>query len=298
MQAGVDMTVLGTGTMGAGMAHALLRAGHDVTVWNRTQDKAEALGRDGARVATSAAEAVHDADVVVTMLSDGDATRDVMRDALPAVARDAVWAQMGTVGVAATDALAGLARDAGVAFVDAPVSGTKAPAEKGELLVLAAGAPDLRARCRPVFDAVGTSTVWVGDRPGDATRLKLVINDWLLGVLVALGEALAFAEALGLDGRTFLDAIGGGPLDTPYAQLKGAAMVAHEYPTSFAARHALKDALLMEDAARESGLTLRSTRAAAELLRAAVDGGRGDDDFAVLHEEQRARERRQAAPNS
>jgi 3-hydroxyisobutyrate dehydrogenase len=285
----MDVTVLGTGTMGTGMTHALVRAGHTVTVWNRSPERAEPLSRDGAHVVSSAATAVRDADVVVTMLTDGDATHEVMRTTLRDVPRDAVWAQMGTVGVAATDALAGLAGDAGVAFADAPVSGTKAPAERGELLVLAAAPRDVRPRCQPVFDAVGSSTVWVSERPGDATRLKLVINDWLLGVLVALGEALAFAEALGLDGRSFLDAIRGGPLDTPYAQLTGGAMLAHDYPASFAARHALKDAELMEDAARDTGLTLRSTRAAAELLRAAVDGGRGDDDFAVLHEEQRAR---------
>lgn len=284
----MDVALLGTGTMGTGMAHALMRAGHAVTVWNRSPERAEPLGRDGARVARSPAEAVRDADVVVTMLTDGDATRDVMSATLGDVPRDAVWAQMGTVGVAATDALVALAGDVGVAFVDAPVSGTKAPAERGELLVLAAAPRDARPRCEPVFDAVGSSTVWVSERPGDATRLKLVINDWLLGVLVALGEALAFAEALGLDGQSFLDAIRGGPLDTPYAQTKGAAMLAHEYPTSFAARHALKDARLMEDAARDTGLTLRATRAATELLRAAVDDGRGDDDFAVLHEAQRA----------
>src|SRR5581483_6860007 len=127
------------------------------------------------------------------------------------------WARWGSRR--RTSWLAGLARDAGVVFVDAPVSGTKAPAERGELLVLAAGAADARARCAPAFDAVGKSTVWVSERPGDATRLKLVVNDWLLGVLLALGEALAFAEALGLDGALFLDAIRGGPLDTPYAQL-------------------------------------------------------------------------------
>lgn len=289
MQPAVEVALLGTGTMGTGMVHALLRAGHDVTVWNRSRERAEPLAGEGARVAASPAEAVGAGDVVVTMLTDGDATRDVMWDALGDVRADAVWAQMGTVGIAATDELAGLARDAGVVFVDAPVSGTKAPAERGELLVLAAGAADARARCAPVFDAVGKSTVWVSERPGDATRLKLVVNDWLLGVLVALGEALAFAEALGLDGALFLDAIRGGPLDTPYAQLKGTAMLAHEYPTSFAARHALKDAGLMHDAARDPGLTLRATGAAAELLRAAVHDGRGDEDFAVLHEEQRAR---------
>ena len=130
------VTVLGTGIMGAGMARNLIGAGLDVTVWNRSPDRARPLADAGARIATDGAEAVAGADVVVTMLFDADSVAQVMEEALPAMAPDAVWVQMSTVGLEGTERLAALAARHGVAFLDAPVLGTKAPAEQGTLTVL------------------------------------------------------------------------------------------------------------------------------------------------------------------
>jgi len=136
------ISVLGTGIMGAGMARNLVRAGFDVTVWNRSPEKARPLADDGATVAQDLAAAVAGADVVLTVLFDAAAVSDVMNAVLPALKPDAVWVQSSTVGLEATDRLAELAAKHGVGFVDAPVLGTRQPAEQGKLT-----SPPRRRRC-------------------------------------------------------------------------------------------------------------------------------------------------------
>src|SRR2546423_1405028 len=139
--------------MGAGMAQNLARAGHDVRVWNRTRERAEAI--EGATVADTPADAVRGAEIFFTVLPDG---QEVAGDALDGAGEDLVWIQSSTVGVSWTERLDDLARARGVLFVDAPVLGTKAPAEQGELVVLAGGPDELRERCEPIFDAIGKKT--------------------------------------------------------------------------------------------------------------------------------------------
>src|SRR6516164_10077885 len=177
------VAVLGLGTIGAGMARSLLRAGLPVDVWNRTPERAADLAGAGAVAHTGPAGAVADAGVAITILSDAAATRSVALDAgmLAAMRPGAVWAQMGTIGVSATEELAAAVagRRPDVGFVDAPVSGSRAPAEAGELAILAAGPERLRASLEPVFGAVGQATRWLGEKPGAASRLKLVYNTWL-----------------------------------------------------------------------------------------------------------------------
>jgi 3-hydroxyisobutyrate dehydrogenase len=136
------VALLGTGNMGSGMARALLRAGHPVTVWNRTPDRAASLAGDGATVATEPAGAARGADVLVTMLADWPAVRAALSDgALEALAPDAVWLQMGSVGPDGADSCRVLAQDAGVAVIDAPVVGGPERADAGGLIVLASGDP-------------------------------------------------------------------------------------------------------------------------------------------------------------
>src|SRR5215210_7772635 len=201
---------LGTGTMGLPMVRNLLAAGLDVRVWNRTRGKAEPLLADGATVHDSPAAAAAGAGTLVTMLFDLESVAAVAPDALAALGPDAVWLQMSTVGLAGTEALAALAAERGVGYVDAPVLGTKAPAEQGALTVLAAAAPELRERAMPVFDAVGSRTVWV-DAPSGGTRLKLVANTWVLALTEGVAESIALAEGLGLDPQVFLDTGGTAP---------------------------------------------------------------------------------------
>jgi 3-hydroxyisobutyrate dehydrogenase len=279
----VRVAVLGTGTMGAPMARNLAKAGHDVVAYNRTRERAEPLAQDGIAISGDAAEAVRGAGVVVTIVADGDAVASLIEPALGAMG-DAVWAQMSTVGLEALDRLVAMAGAAGVALVDAPVSGTKQPAEQGTLVVLASGPADARERCAPVFDAVGAKTVDLGDEPGAATRMKLVLNAWLIALVEGLAESIQLAEGLGIDPAQFLEIIDGGPLGPPYAKLKGTMMIERSYAPSFALRWALKDAVLVDEAGRAAGLDLPLARTIAARMQVAVDAGHGGADMAATVE--------------
>jgi 3-hydroxyisobutyrate dehydrogenase len=274
---------LGTGIMGAPMARNIARAGMPVRAWNRTRAKAEPLGDDGIEVVDSPADAVGGADVVVTMLADGDAVAATMEAALGAMDDDAVWAQMSTVGLDAAERLSGMASERGVAYVDAPVLGTRQPAEEGKLVVLAAGPRDALERCRPVFDAVGAKTIELGET-GQGTRLKLVVNTWVVGIVENLAETIALARALDLDPGLFFAAIEGGGLDLPYAHLKGQLMVEEKFePPAFPLRLALKDAKLIVDAARKTGLELPLVEAVRAQFERAAEAGHGDEDLAAAY---------------
>jgi 3-hydroxyisobutyrate dehydrogenase len=231
-------------------------------------------------VAGSPAEAVDGADVMLTMLSDGEAVEDVAGQALDALGDDAVWLQMSTVGIAATEQLATLASERGTSFVDAPVSGTKQPAEKGELVVLASGPRDARERVKPIFDAVGSKTIELGDA-GEGTRLKLVLNAWLGALVDSLAETIAFSEAIDIDPKQFLGAIEGGPLGPAYAQLKGNMMIEREFPPSFSLDLMRKDAGLVLEAAERHDFDAPLIETAAKVFDRAIEAGHGDEDLAA-----------------
>ncbi len=285
-----DVAVLGTGIMGAGMARSLARAGLRVTAWNRHPDKARSLADDGITVSSDAAEAVAGASVVLTMLFDTASVEDVMGTALPAFADGAVWAQTSTVGLDGTQRLAALADKHGVGFVDAPVLGTRQPAAEGKLVVLAGGPVPLRDTVAPVFDAIGSRTVWVGERPGDGHKLKLVANAWVLSLVGGTAQSIELARALGLDPQLFLDTIAGGGTDSPYAQLKGRAMIAGEYPPAFGLSGALKDSGLIAEALRGAGVDDRLMGTLHSLFGEAAAAGHADDDMAAVAEVLRGRD--------
>lgn len=217
-----QVAVLGAGgTMGHAMARNVARGGMAVRAWNRTPDKAASLASDGVTVTQTAAEAVAGAAIVITMLADARAVLAVMDGdggALAAMSDSALWLQMSTIGEAGTDRCAELAAQRRVGFVDAPVLGTKQPAEQGQLVILASGPPALRDQVQPVFEAVGQRTIWVGET-GDGTRLKLVANTWVLAVTEAAAECVALSQGLGLDPARLLEAVQGGPLDLPLVRM-------------------------------------------------------------------------------
>ncbi len=284
------IAVLGTGIMGAAMARNLLSAGMEVRVWNRSREKAEPLTDDGATVADSPTEAAEGAGFVLTMLADADAVAEAAggeNGALSALPEDGVWLQTSTVGLEGQEKLAGIADEHGVYYVDAPVLGTKEPAEQGQLIVLASGPEEVRERCQPVFDAVGSKSLWLGSA-GAGSDLKLVTNNWIVGLLSALAETISFAEALCVDPNQFLEVIDGGPLGVPYAQMKGQMMIEKEFPTSFSANLARKDANLVLQAAEASGLHLPLTEAAAEHFDEAINAGHGEEDMAAIYEATKA----------
>ncbi|MER6732940.1 NAD(P)-dependent oxidoreductase [Streptomyces puniciscabiei] len=280
------VSVLGTGIMGAAMARNLCRAGLEVRAWNRTREKAEPLAADGARIAGTPAEAVEGADVVLTMLYDGNTVLDVMREAAPALRPGTVWAQCTTAGLELVTDLAAFAGEHGLVFYDAPVLGTKQPAEAGQLTVLAAGPEEGRETVAPVFDAVGAKTMWTGSDggAGSASRLKLVANSWVLAATAAAGEVLALSRALGVDPQGFFDLIEGGPLDMGYLRAKSALVLDGRLtPPSFAVTTAEKDARLIVQAGERSGVRLDVAAAAAERFARAAAQGHADEDMAAAY---------------
>ena len=284
----MKIAFLGTGIMGAPMARHLAEAGHDVTVWNRSADKAEPLAEHGAEVAGDPAAAVAGADVIVTMLTDAAVVEEVMAGAADAAADGTIWWQASTVGIDGTEALAALAGRHGLTFVDAPVLGTRGPAEQGALVVLASGPPAALERLAPLFDAVGAKTITLGEA-GTGSRFKLVMNHWVVVVTDAIAETLVLAEGLDLDPRLFLDAIEGGSLDIGYAHLKGPGMIAGALPVSFPLKHAFKDADLVLAAAARHELDLGIAPAVRERFARAAAAGLGDEDLGMVIEASRPR---------
>jgi 3-hydroxyisobutyrate dehydrogenase len=268
--------------MGAGLARNILQAGLPLRVWNRTLAKAAPLRDEGAVVAETPAEAVRDADVIVTMLGDGASVASAMSLAASGLRAGQIWAQASTVGPAPQASLAEFAAEHGLVFIDSPVQGTRQPAEAGQLLVLAAGpeVPDreaVRAWVQPVYDAIGSRTVWF-PAVGEASKLKLVANSWVLAVTVSIGETIAFAQRLGVEPQLFLSAIAGGPMDSPYAQAKAATILSDDYTPSFPLEMAAKDARLIVEAGEGEGARMDVARAAlARFTRAGVHGHDRDD---------------------
>lgn len=272
------VAVLGAGIIGAAMARVLARKGAAVRVWNRRPEKSAELAADGVTVRATAAEAAQGAAVILTVLTDGPATQAVLDLARPGLSPGQVWAQAGTVGPQATDALAAQADSLGLVFYDAPVLGTRQPAEQGRLTILAAGPDHGRAVVQPVFDAIGQRTLWVADQPGAASRLKLALNAYVFALTHGTAETLRIAGALGVDPALVMEAVRGGPLDSGYFQGKGAAMLAGDFSPSFTVDNGAKDIRLVLEALTGTGLRADLAEAGlARFLRASAAGHGGDD---------------------
>ena len=281
-QGGQRVAVLGTGIMGSAMARNLLAAGLAATVWDRSQGATAPLGDAGAVVAATAAEAVRDAGVVITMLPTAGVVESVVfgGHVAEAFAPRAVWAQMGTIGIDATAAIAGQLASSrpDVLFVDAPVSGSKGPAENGQLLILASGPAEARQPLSGPFAAIGRATVWLGEA-GQGSRLKLVVNSYMSVLIEGVAEAMELARRLGVDTGSLDQAIEGGPLDAPIADAKLHKMERGDFAPEFPLEWALKDVDLAIEAA--DGATLPLLTALSRQWHAAVEAGHGREDVSA-----------------
>jgi 3-hydroxyisobutyrate dehydrogenase len=276
----MTVAVLGAGgTMGLPMARNIARAGLRVRAWNRSPEKMRPLADDGAHLADDARAAVEGADVVITMLADADAVLAVMGDAIDAMREGAVWLQTSTIGEAGIEACAELAEGHGIRLVDAPVLGTKAPAEQGELIVLGSGPEGLRDGLAPIFDAIAQRTMWVGET-GAGTRLKVVVNSWIVTVVEGGAETIALAEGMGVDPMLLFEALEGGALDLPYLRMKGEAIAARDFDPSFSLRLAAKDAALVQESAGRRDLGLPALAAIRRRLEEGVPE-HGDQDMSA-----------------
>ena len=276
------VALIGTGLMGAGMAERLLDQGFAVDVWDRTAATAARLAERGATAHVQAAEAAKAADVIVTMLPTGEAVNDVMlrQNGIAGIRPDGIWAQMGTIGIEATESLiaAVASRRPDVAFVDAPVSGTREPARNGRLTILASGPDRARTSLEPVFNALGQRVLWLGPA-GLGTRLKLVLNTWLAFEVEAAAEASAAADRLGVPYESLLAAVQGGALASGTALARLAKMERNDHSPQFPLEWGLKDLDLSAAATGPDAIPV--ARAIAERWRVLVGQGAGRLDVSA-----------------
>lgn len=277
----VSVAVLGTGLIGAAVARNLARKGFHVRAWNRTAEKAQILTADGVQAFDNPADTTRNANIIVTVLKDAPAVHEAMAAALPGVGKGAIWLQLGTVGVEGIDTLAAFAGENDLVFYDAPVQGTRQPAEQGKLIVLASGPEEGRGIAQSVFDAIGQRTLWVSDRPGASSRLKLALNAYVFALTHGTAETLAIARALGVDPALVIEAVTGGPLDSGYFQSKAAAMLKGDFTTSFSVANGMKDARLVVDALKQAGVRADLALAGLTRFQRVADAGHGDKDIAA-----------------
>lgn len=277
------VAVLGIGSMGHGMTTSALRAGIPTIVWNREPGRARDLADLGAEVAETAADAAARAGIVITMVTDADAVLSIATEQgmLDALVPGSIWAQMSTIGVAGVERVIQLveAQRTDVKLLDAPVSGSKEPAEQGQLTIFASGPDDARSRVAPLFDALGQRTIWVGPL-GAGSRTKLVNNTLLAFTAEGIGASIALAHRLGVETGTVIDALDGGPLVSPWESAKLQRIAKGDYSPQFSLALALKDvhlALESVDAGR-----FESLAALAREWERAVDQGLGDRDLTVV----------------
>jgi 3-hydroxyisobutyrate dehydrogenase len=278
------VAVLGIGAMGHGMAASALRAGIPTIVWNRAPEATRDLAESGAEVAETAADAANRASIIVTMVTDADAVMSIARDQgmLAALAPGAIWAQMSTIGVAGIERVAAMvqAERPDVTLLDAPVSGSRDPAEQGQLTIFASGPDETRSRVAPFFDAIGQRTVWVGP-VGAGSRLKLVNNTWVAFASEAVATSMAVAHRLGLRTDVVVDALGGSPVVSPWQAAKLQRIAKDDFSAQFALSLALKDVRLALQAAAD-GTQFTALTGLAEEWQQAVAHGLGDQDLTAV----------------
>jgi len=277
------VAVLGTGIIGAAVARNLQKNAFNVNAWNRTYEKATALSVSGIEVFEKAEDAVRGASIVLTVLKDGPAVLEAMKAALPGLAKGTVWVQLSTVGVKANEELTSFAEEHGLAFYDAPVQGTRGPAEQGQLIIIASGGLSHREVIQPIFDAIGKRTLWVSEQSGVSSKLKLALNSWAFALTHGIAESLSIAEALGVDPALVVDVVKGGPMDSMYFQLKAASILSGDYTVSFSVANAVKDAELVVEAAKEAGVKVDAVEAGLNRFNRALQAGHGDKDMAASY---------------
>ena len=273
------VAILGVGTMGSAFARRLLGAGMHVSVWDRTPAMAARVAEAGAVVAAIPEEAVRDASVVITMVPTIAAIEETMPPALAALPHGAIWLQMSTIGADGTERAIALTKKhrPDVVFVDAPVSGSKTPAEEGKLLILASGPAAALDALAPVFSALGRKTMrW--ERAGSGSRMKLVLNTWLAVLGEGIAETAALAQSLGVSLNDVSTCIGATALDAPWALSKLYKIERNAFDPDFSLALASKDLHLALDAASGAHRRLPMAESIATQWESALAAGLGDRD--------------------
>ena len=282
----MKIAFLGLGNMGAPMARRLLRAGHELTVWNRTLAKAEPLRADGAKVNPSAAEAARDAEILITMLADDHAVESaVLRSAgaIESLPRGATHISMSTISVALSNRLAEEHHKRGHHYLAAPVFGRPDAAEAGKLFVAAAGDKDVLASCQPVLEAMGQRVFIIGDRPEMANVVKLSGNFLITAVIESLSEAIALVRKYGIDPHEYVDFLTNTLFAAPiYKTYGGLIADAQHEKVGFALRLGLKDIRLALAAAESVDAPLPVASLVRDHMLTAIARGFDKQDWSVL----------------
>jgi 3-hydroxyisobutyrate dehydrogenase-like beta-hydroxyacid dehydrogenase len=275
---------IGTGIMGRPMAENLIRAGFPTVVYNRTRQKAAPLEAAGARIAATPQEAADGAAVVIFMLTGPEAVDAVLeaKDGVLAAANPPeVVVNMSTVPPAYTRRLGLRLKERGIGFVDAPVLGTKKPAEDGALVILAGGEQARIERLAPVFEALGKKTVYCG-AAGMGSAMKMTANSLLAVMMAGFAEALTFGERCGLSRESIMEVVLAGPLASGLFQMKGELIGKGAYEPQFPYRHMVKDLRFVLQTAEEVGAAAITASGAFALYRLGLGLDLGDLDFSAV----------------
>jgi len=279
----MKLAFIGTGNMGLPIARNLLRAGHSLSIYNRTRERAEPLRQEGATLADSPADAARNAEAVVTMLADDYAVELAVQSFVETLARGAIHIGMSTVSVALSQRLAELHTARGQVYVAAPVFGRPEAAQAARLWVVAAGAAEHVERCRPVFDAVGRGCSIVGTDPSLANVIKLSGNFLIAAALESLGEAFALVRKSGADAGQFLEIINNALFNSPLYSGYGGAVAKEQFePPGFTLRLGFKDLRLVQEAAESAAVPMPLAGVLRDRYLAALARHEGDLDWAAL----------------
>jgi 3-hydroxyisobutyrate dehydrogenase-like beta-hydroxyacid dehydrogenase len=275
---------LGLGIMGGAMAANLVRAGFDVTVWNRGQDKCAPLVEMGARPGKNPREVAAACDITFAMLSDPPASRAVCfgeNGVLAGISEGRGYVDMSTVDADTSRAIAQAITGRGGRFLEGPVSGTKKPAEDGTLIILTAGDESLYSDASQPFDKMGKKSFYFGE-VGQAARMKLVVNMIMGGMMVAFCEGIALGRKAGLVGEDILQVLDIGALANPMFKGKGTLLLSETFPTSFPLKHMQKDLRLALALGEEVVQPLHCASTVNETFKRAMAAGSADEDIAAV----------------
>jgi 3-hydroxyisobutyrate dehydrogenase/glyoxylate/succinic semialdehyde reductase len=282
----MKVAFIGTGIMGSCMAHNLLKNGYNLIVHNRTKEKAEGLIEEGAEWADSPAEAGKKADILFTMLSNPEAVKEVAlgkNGFFPEMNKGSLWIDCSTINPDLSQEMSIKASEKGIRFMDAPVSGTRQPAEKGELIFFVGGDKKDFEEVQPLLQKMGKKIIHLG-KAGMGTSMKMVVNLLLGESMASFSEAMVLGKALGFNKDTLFEVILGGPVAAPYLSAKKEKFANDKYDPDFPLQWMVKDLKLISETAVKKNLSLPAINAVMEEFAKANQKGFGEQDFSVLYQ--------------